>query len=168
MSKEIILIAAVAKNFVIGKGNELPWRLPKDMKFFAETTKGHTVIMGRKTWESIPPKYRPLPERRNIVVTSQQIYIRADFEGAEVFNGLDVAIAASTGKVFICGGGEVYKQALPIADKLILTEVDAQVEGDIFFPDFDTLVFQETSRINHPADEKHNYSFDFVTYEKKV
>jgi dihydrofolate reductase len=165
MKKEIILIAAVAKNFTIGKENGLPWRLPKDMKFFAETTTGHTVIMGRKTWESIPLKYRPLPDRSNIVITRTLNTIE---HGVKVFDDLQKAIDDSNGKIFICGGGEIYKQALPLATKLILTEVDAEVDGDTFFPDFDTTIFKEVSRISNPADEKHKFGFNFVTYDRTI
>jgi dihydrofolate reductase len=119
MEKEVIIIAAVAKNGVIGNGMDLPWRLPKDLKYFAEATKGHTVIMGRKTWESIPLKYKPLPDRKNIVISRQDMKIH----GAETFNNLKSAIETSTGKVFIIGGGEIYKLALPLADKLMLTKL---------------------------------------------
>ncbi len=160
--KEIIIIAALAKNKVIGNGLDLPWKLPKDMKFFAETTKGHTVIMGSKTWDSIPMKYKPLPDRKNIVISRNILAVM----GAEVFNDLEKAINFSTGKIFICGGGEIYKLALPLATKLLLTEVDAEINGNIFFPEFNSLDYIESSRISHPADEKHKFGFDFVTYEK--
>ena len=162
MEKEVIIIAALAKNRVIGNGLQLPWRLPKDMKFFAETTKGHTVIMGSKTWDSIPDKYKPLPDRKNIVISRTSFFIN----GAQVFNDLEKAIESSTGKIFICGGGEIYKLALPLATKLILTEIDAEVDGDIFFPEFNQLNYNEASRISNSADEKHQYAFDFVTYDK--
>lgn len=162
MGKEVILIAAVAKNGIIGKGNELPWKLPKDMKFFANTTKNHTVIMGRKTWDSIPSKYKPLPDRRNIVITRQL----ENIDGAEVFDNFEKAIEASTGQIYICGGGEIYKLALSFATKLILTEVHAEIEGDILFPNFNQKQYKITSKEEHLADEKHAYAFDFVTYEK--
>lgn len=164
MDKEIILIAAVADNYAIGKNNTIPWKLPKDMKFFAETTTGHTVIMGRKTWESIPLKFKPLPNRRNIVITRTLNTIH----GADVFDNLDKAIEASTGKVFIIGGGEVYRQALPLANKLIITEVFISVDGDVFFPEIDAFCFSETSRIINIKDDNNKHNFDIVTYERYV
>jgi dihydrofolate reductase len=165
----ITLIAALSKNRVIGKNNDLPWRLPDDMKFFMETTKGHCVIMGRKNYESIPHKFRPLPDRTNIVVTRQKDF-RA--EGCQVVHSLEQALASidqkSEEEVFIIGGAEIYKLALPYAHKLYLTEIDAEIEGDTFFPLFDKTVFQEQSRKHHVADAKHVFAFDFVLYSKEV
>jgi dihydrofolate reductase len=165
---KIKLIAALSKNNVIGIGNSLPWRLPDDMKYFAEKTTNHTVIMGRKSWDSIPAKFKPLPNRRNVVLTKQNIKI----EGCEVqhsFNDAmeDLLLGTKKGEdIFIIGGAEIYKIALPYADELLLTEIDAEVAGDVYFPEYDKSKFKEVSRIHHPADEKHKFAFDFVTYEK--
>jgi dihydrofolate reductase len=165
----ISLIAALSRNRVIGKNNDLPWRLPDDMRFFMETTKGHCVIMGRKNYESLPFKFRPLPERTNIVVTRQKDFIA---EGCQIVHSLEEALASidqeSNEEIFVVGGAEIYKLALPYAHKLYLTEIDAEIEGDTFFPLFDKTIFQEQSRKHHAADAKHIFAFDFVLYSKEV
>jgi dihydrofolate reductase len=165
----VSLIAALSKNRVIGKNNDLPWRLPDDMKFFMETTKGHCVIMGRKNYESIPLKFRPLPERTNIVVTRQKDFIA---EGCQVVHSLEEALASinekSEEEIFVIGGAEIYKLALPYAHKLYLTEIDSEIEGDTYFPLFGKNVFQEQSRKHHAIDAKHPFAFDFVLYSKEV
>jgi len=155
MSCTLSLIAAVARNGAIGKDNALLWRLPEDLKFFKRTTLGCPVIMGRKTWDSIG---RPLPGRRNIVITRNTTW-RAD--GAEVFHDLASALAATADvpKVFVIGGGELYAQALPLADELVLTEVDADFVGDTFFPKWDRDAFTETSRESHKSDAGWAYHF---------
>ena len=149
------LIAAVARNGAIGKDNALLWRLPEDLKFFKRTTLGCPVIMGRKTWDSIG---RPLPGRRNIVITRNTAW---QAEGAEVFHDLTSALAATADvpKVFVIGGGELYAQALPLANELVLTEVDADFEGDAFFPEWDRSAFTEVSRESHTAEAGWNYHF---------
>ena len=151
----LLTVAAVARNGAIGKDNTLLWRLPEDLKFFKRTTLGCPVIMGRKTWDSIG---RPLPGRRNIVITRNPTW-RA--EGAEVFHDLDSALAttANEPRVFVIGGGELYAQALPLADELVLTEVDADFEGDTFFPPWDRSAFTEISRESHTADAGWVYHF---------
>ena len=163
----ISLIAAHAANRVIGKNNDLPWRLPDDMKYFMETTQGHCVIMGRKNYESIPHKFRPLPNRTNIVVTRQQQY-KAD--GCHVVHSLEEGIAFAKAQheqeVFIIGGAEIYQQALAFADQLYLTEIHATIEGDTYFPEVKHDLFTEHSRIKHAADAKHAYAFDFVLYKR--
>lgn len=164
----ISLIAALTRNRVIGKNNDLPWHLPDDMKYFMHTTKGHHVIMGRKNYDSIPPKYRPLANRTNIVITRQ-----TDFNapGCIVVHSLQQALekaeAAGEKEAFVIGGAEIYKEALPHAHRLYLTEIDTELEGDIFFPNFNTSDWKEISRKHHPADSRHNYAFDFVIYERK-
>lgn len=132
---EIILIAAVAKNRVIGRDNQLIWNIPEDMAHFKALTQGHTVLMGRKTWESLPPRFRPLPGRRNIVISRQADYPAA---GAEVAPSLEAgfALLAPQEKVFVIGGAEIYGQALPYAGQMELTEVDLAPEGDAWFPAF--------------------------------
>ncbi len=132
------MIAAVARNNVIGKANDLPWRLPDDMKYFMQTTKGHHVIMGRKNYESLPEKFRPLPNRTSIVVTRQNYY---QAPGCTIVHHLTdgVKIAEKNGEqeLFIIGGADIYNLAMSLADKLYLTEIDAVIDGDTFFPLFD-------------------------------
>ncbi len=161
MSRTLSLIAAVARNGAIGKDNALLWRLPEDLKFFKRTTLGCPVIMGRKTWDSIG---RPLPGRRNIVITRNTGW---QAEGAEVFHDLDSALAATADvpKVFVIGGGELYAQALPHADELVLTEVDADFEGDTFFPHWDRSAFIEHSRETHQAEA--GWPYHFVVYQRQ-
>ncbi len=164
----ISLIAAVSSNRVIGKDNDLPWKLPDDMKYFMETTKGHHVIMGRKNYESIPDKFRPLPNRSNIVITRQ-----ANFNAPgcivvhSIERALDIANNNGESEVFIIGGAEIYKQGLANTQRMYLTEIDATIDGDTFFPDFEKNDWIETSRIPHEADDRHQYEFDFVIYERK-
>jgi dihydrofolate reductase len=165
----ISMIAALARNGVIGKANDLPWRLPDDMKYFMQTTKGHHVIMGRKNYQSLPEKFRPLPNRTSIVVTRQP-----DFKapGCTVVHQLEegVRIAEEHGEreLFIIGGAEIYRLGMPFADQLYLTEVAADVEGDTFFPQYEKDMWEEVSRRHHPADERNPYSFDFVVFHKKT
>jgi dihydrofolate reductase len=160
-------IAALSKNKVIGKNNDLPWRLPDDMKFFMETTKGHHVIMGRKNYDSLQDKFKPLPNRTNIVITRQK-----DFKapGCIVLNavepGLEIARKNSEEECFIIGGAEIYKLAMPYTTRLYMTEIDADIEGDTYFPDFKKEEWKEISRKHHPADERHKYAFDFVIYDR--
>jgi dihydrofolate reductase len=163
----ISLIAAVTNNSVIGKNNDLPWHLPDDMKYFMQTTKGHHAIMGRKNYESLPTKFRPLPNRTNIVVTRQS---SLHAPGCIVVNSLESAlgIAKQNGEpeVFIIGGAAIYELGLPFADKLYLTEIQAEIEGDTYFPQIDFVEWRETSRKHHESDARHRYAFDFVVYEK--
>lgn len=162
MQPEIVLIAAVARNGVIGRENGLPWRLKADLAHFKRTTLGHPIVMGRKTWESLG---RPLPGRRNIVVTRNAQY-RA--EGAEVFTNVDAAIAAAgDGTVCVIGGAELYRQLLERASKLVLTEVAAEVEGDAHFPDVDRQTFIEISREQHRADADNEHDYAFVEYRRR-
>ena len=163
MPKPVLtLIAAIARNGVIGIGNRLPWQLPADLKHFRELTTGHAVIMGRKTWESLPPKFRPLPGRRNIVVTRNSEY---DAEGAAVSTSLPDAVAAAEGdEAFVIGGAELYKTALPLADRLQLTEIDSIYEGDTWFPAIDPGQWQETARETHSDGAGLGYAF--VTYQR--
>lgn len=157
----LALIAAVARNGVIGSGNALPWRLPADLRRFRALTTGHTVIMGRRTWESIG---RPLPDRQNIVVTRQPGYAAV---GALVKASLDDALQAATlpAPVYCIGGGELYALALPRAATLHLTEIDRKFEGDTRFPYFDRAGWREVARDEHHAPEGFGYAF--VTYERR-
>ncbi len=158
----LTLIAAVARNGVIGQDNRLPWHLPADLKHFKALTTGHAVIMGRKTWESLPEKFRPLPGRPNIVVTRNEAY-RA--EGAVVVGSLPAALAAAASdEAFVIGGAELYKAALPLADRLQLTEIDADYAGDTWFPPRDPQQWRETARDAHTDDAGLGYAF--VSYER--
>ena len=157
---EIVMIAAVAKNRVIGKGNKLLWNIPEDMARFKVLTAGHTVIMGRKTWESLPPRFRPLPVRRNGVITRQTDYAAP---GAEVAGSLENALQrASTAAVaFIIGGEQIYTQAMAVADRLEITEVDQEPEGDARFPEIAAVDWEK-------AAESKGAGFVFVTYRKRA
>ena len=165
---KVSLIVAVAENGVIGKDNDLIWHLPKDMQFFKETTTGHHVIMGRKNFESIPHKYRPLPNRTNIVITRQSDYTA---EGCVVVNSVEEAlkVAKSNGEneAFIIGGGQIYRIALEknLIDKIYLTKVYHSFDGDTFFPGLNNKWGEESKTINK-TDDKHAYDFDFITLEK--
>jgi dihydrofolate reductase len=163
MSKaNLTLIAAVARNGVIGIDNQLPWHLPADLRHFKALTLGHTVIMGRKTWESLPAKFRPLPGRRNIVVTRDGSYRT---EGATVVTSLTADSTVDCGEAFVIGGAEIYATALPLANKLELTEIDAAFEGDTWFPVIDPDHWQETTRETHHDEAGFDYAF--VTYERR-
>ncbi len=165
---ELVLIAAVARQRAIGKANELLIRLPEDMARFKALTLGHTVIMGRKTWDSIPARFRPLPQRRNIVLSRQH---DLELDGAEVFNTLEAALAACAGEaqVFVIGGAEIYLQALPLADQLELTEIDAAFDADSFFPDWSSAGFQETARHpqQHRSADGRLLDYAFVSYKRR-
>lgn len=160
------LIAAVARNGVIGHQNTLLWRLPEDQAFFKRTTMGHPVVMGRKTWDSLPERFRPLPGRLNIVVTRDPQW-RA--EGAQAVHSLDaaLALAGNAAKVFVIGGGELYALALPRADELLLTEIARDYTGDARFPDWPRDAFVETQRETHRAAPPQELDFAFVTYQRK-
>lgn len=160
---DVVIIAAVARNGVIGRDNGLPWRLKADLRRFRAVTLGHPLLMGRRTWESLG---RPLPGRRNMVV-SRDPGFRA--EGAEVFASVDAALAAAGGneKVFVIGGAEIYRQLMPRADRLMLTEVWADVDGDAHFPPIDSMQFIEERREPHEADADNEHDFDFVQYRRR-
>jgi dihydrofolate reductase len=158
----LTLIAAIARNGVIGKDNALPWHLPADLRHFKELTTGHAVIMGRRTWESLPEKFRPLPGRQNIVVTRNAGY-RAG--GATVVTSLPAAVAAAQGgEAFVIGGAELYKAALPLADRLQLTEIDAAFDGDTHFPVVAPGEWREAARETHRDEAGLGYAF--VTCER--
>ena len=142
---EIVIIAAVAKNRVIGRDNQLIWNIPEDMAHFKTLTQGHTVLMGRKTWESLPPRFRPLPGRRNIVITRQAGYAAP---GAELADSLEAGLALATADemVFVIGGAEIYQQAIGLADRLELTELELSPAGDAWFPEVSDLTWQKTAR----------------------
>jgi dihydrofolate reductase len=153
----VILIAAVGSNGVIGRDNDLPWRIREDLQHFKQLTLGHTLVMGRKTYDSIG---RPLPGRRTVVVTRQPDWA-AQADGVEVAHSLDHALNLADGNdVYVAGGGEIYRQALPLGDRLELTEVAQSPAGDVTFPAFDRAEWTETARTPHDG-------FSFVTYTRR-
>ena len=166
----VSLIASVARNGSIGAGGELVWDEPADKRWFRQRTMGCPVVMGRKTWDSLPPRFRPLPGRANFVVSRQPGFTAA---GAEVAARLDTALAlarvsaAANGaaRVFVIGGGQLYAEALPLADELVLTEIDADLPGDTRFPAWDRAAFEELSREPHRSEA--GLGFDFVTYHRR-
>ncbi|MCL6568333.1 MAG: dihydrofolate reductase [Deinococcota bacterium] len=159
-SPSLTLIAAMDRNRAIGKGGRLPWHLPDDLRRFKALTLGHTVLMGRKTFESIG---RPLPGRRNVVLTRNPNF---QAEGVEVVPTLEAGLAG--GEIMVIGGGEVYALALPLARRMWLTLVDTEItEADTFFPAFDPSEWRETGRAFHPADGQHPFSFSFLDLERR-
>jgi dihydrofolate reductase len=162
----LTLIAAVAQQRAIGKNNTLPWHLPEDLRHFRKTTSGKAVIMGRKTWESLPAAFRPLPGRLNIVVTRDAHYAAT---GATVAHSLAEAAAAVPAgeEAFVIGGAELYGQALPLAQRLVLTEIDLAVaDADAFFPAFAASDWREVSRDEQVSAAEPTLHFAFVVYER--
>ena len=163
----ISLIAAVAENGVIGRRGQLPWRLSDDLRRFKRLTMGHTIIMGRRTWGSIG---RALPGRRTVVVSRRSDF-RTNVEGVETASGLDKALAiakaAGDEEVFIIGGAELYRESLGSADRLHLTRVRADVEGDTFFPHIEWNHWQLVESEDHDADDKNEYAYRFETYDRR-
>lgn len=159
----VCIIVAAAENNAIGKDNQLLWHLPDDMKFFKQTTSGFTVIMGRKTFESFG---KPLRNRRNIVITRQADY---HAKGTETVHSLEAALerCSEEDRVFIIGGAEIYRQALPLTDELYLTRVHAAPEGDTYFPEVDLHSWELRWQEAHPADERHAHAFTFFHYYLK-
>ncbi len=163
--QNISIIVAVSKNGVIGKDNQLLWRLSNDLKTFKRLTTGHCIIMGRKTFDSIG---KPLPNRISIIISRQRGLL---IEGCHVADSLQNAIKLAQNlrpdeEIFIIGGGNIYEQSLRFTNKIYLTEVHTNIEGDTFFS-FERSQFDEISRIHHPADEKNEYAFDFVELLRK-
>ena len=159
----ISLIAAMSKNRVIGKGNKLPWDLPADMQHFRELTKGKPVIMGRKTFESIG---HPLPKRLNIILTHDTKYLT---DGCTIVHSPGQAITAAghTEEIMVIGGANVYEQFLPTANRIYLTIIGGEFDGDAYFPEFDQNMWKETSREDHEPDEKNRYGYVFLTFERR-
>ncbi|MCB1961678.1 MAG: dihydrofolate reductase [Rhodocyclaceae bacterium] len=159
----LVLIAAVASNGVIGRDNALPWRLKADLAHFKRTTLGCPVVMGRKTWESLG---RPLPGRTNVVVSRNPAF-RA--EGAQVAASLDAAVArcGDAATIFVIGGAQLYAEAIERAQRLIVTEVHARVDGDARFPPIDPAQFEETARSHRQADADNDHPVDFVEYRRR-
>ena len=162
----ISLIAAVSENNVIGKNNALPWHLPADMKYFRNITMSHCVIMGRKNYDSIPLKYRPLEGRTNIVVTRQKNF---SAEKSIVCNSMEGALSEAKKKneseVFIIGGADIYKQTIDLADKLYVTHINHTFDGDAFFPEIDVNRWKKTMQTDIQPDEKNKYAYSFFELE---
>jgi dihydrofolate reductase len=159
----IIMIAAVAENNALGKNNNLLWHLPQDFKRFKEITSGHHIIMGRKTFESFP---KPLPNRTHIVISRQK---NLHLEGCIIVESLEKAIAVcpKNEDLYIIGGGEIYSQSIPIADELDITRVHHSFEADVYFPKIDPEIWELTSEIFNPKDEKHLFDYTFQKYTRK-
>ncbi len=158
----VSMVVAIAENNAIGKDNQLLWYLPKDLKHFKTITSGHTVIMGRKTFDSVG---KPLPNRRNIVITRNT---DLTIDGVEVVNSLAQALelCAAADEVFIVGGAEIYKEAMAHTDRIYLTVVHEEFEADTFFPEIDRNLWKEIASESHQPDEKNNLSFTFSTLER--
>ncbi|QOR65155.1 dihydrofolate reductase [Cytobacillus suaedae] len=158
----ISLLVAMDNNRLIGKDNDLPWHLPADLAYFKLVTMGHSIIMGRKTFDSIG---RPLPGRENIIITRNKEY-KAD--GCKVIHSIEEVLELNQNdkELFIIGGAEIFKEVLSHADRLYITEIDAVFEGDIFFPDFPLNEWQIISSEKGPKDEKNPYDYHFVVYER--
>ena len=159
----IILIAAVAENYALGKNNDLLWHLPKDFKRFKEVTSGHHIIMGRKTFESFP---KPLPNRTHVIITRQKDYV---CEGCIVVQDLEKALAVcpKNEDIFVIGGGEIYSQSIHLADQLDITRVHQSFEADVYFPEIDDKIWELTSEVFNPKDEKHMYDYTFQTFVRR-
>jgi dihydrofolate reductase len=158
------MVWAQARGGVIGADGGLPWHLPEDLALFRDLTMGATVVMGRRTWDSLPERFRPLPGRRNVVVTRNPAW---HGEGAERAGSLDEALRLVNGaeRVFVIGGGQLYAEALPRADELLLTEIEADVEGDTWFPGWEREDFDEVGREQHVSGS--GVEFSFVTYVRR-
>jgi len=165
-SKQIVaMVVAMDKNRLIGADNGLPWRLPDDMQWFVQQTMGKPIIMGRKTYESIPAKFRPLQGRHNIVLTREQSY---EAPGATVVHSVEDALLAAgdAEEIIIGGGANLYAQLLPQTSRLYLTLVEAELVGDAYFPEIDWPAWHETFRQHRPADERHYFAFTWLILER--
>jgi dihydrofolate reductase len=157
----VSIVVAIAENYAIGKNNQLLWHMPADLKHFKNITSGHTVIMGRKTYDSVG---KPLPNRRNIIVTRQDITI----EGCEVVKSIEDALAlcANEDEVFIVGGAEIYKLAMSKTDCIYLTIIHHSFDADTLFPEIDYMEWKETAREDHQPDERNKFPYSFITLER--
>lgn len=166
---KVSLIVAMDMERGIGRDNDLMWHLPDDMKFFKESTQGQIVIMGRKNYDSIPDKYRPLPNRENVVLTRNNNFKAED---CEVFHSLEEALDnyknETERSVFIIGGGEIYRQSLEqnVVDEMFITHINHRYGADTFFPDFDLKKWRVETILEHPKDERHEASFSILKYSR--
>lgn len=160
----ISAIVAISENNVIGHDNQLPWYLPADLKYFKKTTLHHPVIMGRKSFESIG---RPLPKRQNIVITKNPFYIANGISVAHSLEeSIEIASESGTDEVFVIGGAEIFNLALPFCDRIYLTRVHDDIEGNIYFPEWDENEWKLIANDAHPSDEKNEYGYTFMIYER--
>lgn len=170
---KVKLIVAKAKNEVIGKDNDLIWHLPADMRFFTQSTKGHVVIMGRRNWDSIPLKYRPLSDRINVVITRSETFSHPD---CVVFNSVEAAIdhyknhpaTAENQDLFIIGGGQIYAYCMEndLLDEMYVTYIDESFEGDTYFPEINSDKWNKECIMKHEIDEKNKYAFEVYKFTK--
>jgi len=162
----IAYVVAMDENRLIGRDNELPWRLPDDMRWFREKTIGKPCILGRKTYESLPERFRPLPGRLNIVVTRNPGY---EAPGAVVVHSIPAALwaAGDVDEVIIVGGAELFRALMPAVDRLYLTLIDGAALGDVFFPEYDVRGWREVYRASHPADDRHPFAFTWLILDRE-
>lgn len=159
---KITIIVAAAENNAIGKNNQMPWHLPNDFKYFKKNTLAHSVVMGRKTFESIG---KPLPERRNIILTRDMNFTHEEVDVANSINEV-LNYCRDEREIFIIGGAEIYKQTLPLADKILLTRVHTTVDGDAYFPELLNHEWKLVRAEKHEKDEKHAFDYTFEVYER--
>ena len=162
----ISFLVATDQNRLIGANNSIPWRLPDDMGWFREKSMHKPIIMGRKTYESLPLKFRPLPHRHNIILTRNRAY---QAPGATVAYSIEAALMAAgdVEEIIIGGGSKIYELFIPFVNRIYLTLVNGRYQGDTYLPEFDLAGWHETFRQHHPVDEKHAVSFDWVILEKR-
>ena len=165
MRPKISYVVAMDRNRLIGTGDGLPWRLPDEMRRFKEITMGHPVLIGRKTYETIPQKFRPLEGRMNIVLTRQEAY---EAPGCLVVNSLEEALSAVSAdqELMVIGGAQLFEELMPVVDRLYLTEIDGEYTGDVYFPEYDGNDWQEISRETHPRDDRHDSPFTFLVLDR--
>ena len=168
---KVSLIVAIASNHVIGKDNDLIWFLPKDLKYFKDTTAGHFVIMGRKNYFSIPEKFRPLPGRTNVVVTRQKDIVKNDDVSvvSSIEEGIELAKESGDNEPFIIGGGQIYNYALAnnLVDRMYITHIDNEFDGDTFFPHFESDNWEKVSETLIEKDHRHDWDFSYAVYDRK-
>ena len=166
MKHTISLIVAIANNNVIGKDNNLIWKLPADMAFFKEKTSGHCIITGRKNFESIPKKFRPLPNRTNIILSRENYLYPDTITARSIEEAILYAKSLNEKEIFVIGGSEIYKQFLPFADKLYITNIFHDFEGDTFFPELNFFEWYEESCVEGIVDDKNIYPHEFTILER--
>jgi dihydrofolate reductase len=161
----VSFVVAMDRNRLIGKGSGLPWRLPDEIRRFKAITMGHPVLMGRKTYETIPQKFRPLPGRTNIILTRQKGY---EAPGCIVVHSMEEALSAVSPEeeLMVIGGSQLFNALLPVVDRLYLTEIDGQYEGDVYFPELNMTQWSEVAREEHPRDDRHDSPFVFLMLER--
>jgi dihydrofolate reductase len=161
----IAYVVAMDENRLIGRNNDLPWRLPDDMAWFRRHTTGKPCLMGRKTYDSLPARFRPLPGRLNIVVTRN-----ADYEapGAVVVHSVEDALRAAgeVEEIIVVGGADLFRRLMPVVDRLYLTRIHGTADGDVFFPEYDPSFWREIYREEHPADDRHSYAFTWLILDR--